>query len=171
MLIIAFFLFVLAVVLFWQAHRRQKTLGMPAGRIISSDTRQWEPLADPLYSAELGLTGRPDYLIKNGSQVIPVEIKSSRISAVPYDSHIYQLAAYCLLVEKAFGVRPAYGVLHYPNRTFAIDYTSELETTLLQLLSELRLQENRRDVHRSHDQASRCTGCGYAGLCDEKILS
>ena len=43
------------------------------------------------------------------------------------NSHIYQLASYCLLVEKTYGKRPPYGIIHYKDQDFAIDYTQELE--------------------------------------------
>ncbi|HEX9028438.1 MAG TPA: CRISPR-associated protein Cas4 [Anaerolineales bacterium] len=167
--ILAVFLLVLAVVLLWLAGRRQKASGLPAGRIIYTDTRAWGPVEEPLYAADLGLTGRPDYLVQRDNQVIPVEVKSGRAAEAPYDSHIYQLAAYCLLVQRVYGKRPAYGILRYANRTFAIDYTPQLEASLLALLDEIRVQERRKEVARSHESAARCKGCGYRSICDQRL--
>ncbi len=124
MLILAILVLILALVLLWQANRSQRAIGLPAGRVIYADTRSWGPVEQPLYDAELGLAGKPDYLVETGGQVIPVEVKSSPVTTAPYDAHIFQLAAYCLLVQRHYGKRPAYGILHYPNRTFAIDYTA-----------------------------------------------
>jgi CRISPR-associated exonuclease Cas4 len=166
---IAILLLIAGLVLLWLAHRRRKRLGLPAGRIIYTDTRGWGPVQEPLYDHMLGLTGRPDYLVQNGKHTIPVEVKSSQVSHAPYDSHIYQLAAYCLLVESAFGVRPPYGILHYPNRTYAIDYTRQLETSLRALLEEIRSQERSKEVDRSHDQAARCARCGFRSICDQVL--
>jgi CRISPR-associated exonuclease Cas4 len=166
---IAILLLIAGLVLLWLAHRRRKRLGLPAGRIIYTDTRGWGPVQEPLYDHTLGLTGRPDYLVQNGKHTIPVEVKSSQVSHAPYDSHIYQLAAYCLLVESAFGVRPPYGILHYPNRTYAIDYTRQLETSLRALLEEIRSQERSKEVDRSHDQAARCARCGFRSICDQVL--
>jgi CRISPR-associated exonuclease Cas4 len=167
--ILTIFLFILALILLWLARARQKASGLPGGRIIYSDTQHWKPVEKPLYDPDLGLTGRPDYLIEKDNQVIPVEVKSSRAPDAPYDSHIFQVAAYCRLVHITFGKRPPYGILHYPNRTFAIDFTAELEMALINLLDEMRTQDRLREVDRSHDSASRCQGCGYRAVCGQKL--
>jgi CRISPR-associated exonuclease Cas4 len=129
---------------------------------------------EPLYDPELGLVGRPDYLVKQGESVIPVEVKTGRHSGNPYDSHIFQLAAYCRLVERVYGHRPAFGILHYSTgggrgRTYAIDYTPELEAALLDLLNEMRSQERRKNVPRSHENPTRCRGCGFRSICDQRL--
>jgi CRISPR-associated exonuclease Cas4 len=176
MLIFVFFLIALAVFLFWQARRKRQAAGLPGGRIIYSDTRGWGPVEEPLYDPELGLAGRPDYLVRDGDQVIPVEVKSGRNIESPYDSHIFQLAAYCRLVESAYGQRPDYGLLHYSEgdafgkgRTFAIDYTPELESALLEVIEEMRAQERRKNVDRSHDTPARCRSCGFRSVCDQRL--
>jgi CRISPR-associated exonuclease Cas4 len=74
-----------------------------------------------------------------------------------------------LLVERAFGKRPPHGILRYTNRTYAIDYTPELENALRDLLIEMRTHEHRQTVNRSHDSAARCSRCGFRGICDQKI--
>ena len=68
--------------------------------MIYTDTRGWSAVEKPLYDPVIGLTGRPDYLVKKGKDIIPVEVKTSRTPEAPYDSHIFQLAAYCLLVAR-----------------------------------------------------------------------
>jgi CRISPR-associated exonuclease Cas4 len=168
-LYLSILLFLLGLILLWLAWRRQKASGLPGGRIIYTDTRGWGPVEKPLYDPELGLTGKPDYLVEQGKQVIPVEVKSRRISEGPYDSHIFQLAAYCHLVQITYGKRPAYGILKYTNRTFAIDYTPELETGLKELLVTMRGQERLTEVNRSHQSAARCGACGYRTTCDQKL--
>ncbi len=170
MLYLAVFALVLSIALFWLARRQQKATGLPAGRVIYADTRNWGVPEQPLYDAELGLVGKPDYLVEQNQQIIPVEVKSSHVSAAPYDAHIFQLAAYCLLVQRHYGKRPAYGILHYPRRTFAIDYTPELENRLLAMLAEMRTQERRSDVPRSHNSAARCSRCGFRSVCDQRLL-
>lgn len=170
MLILAFLIFILALVLFWQASRRQRAIGLPAGRVIYSDTRAWGPVEQPLYDAELGLVGKPDYLVETGGQIIPVEVKSSPVTTAPYDAHIFQLAAYCLLVQRHYSKRPAYGILHYPNRTFAIDFTISLEKQLLELLEEMHAQERRKELPRTHDSAARCSRCGFRAICNQRLL-
>jgi CRISPR-associated exonuclease Cas4 len=167
---LAVFLILLALVILWQARRQRQASGVPAGRIITSDMSKWGAVEQPLYDAELGLVGRPDYLVEQGGQLIPVEVKSNRVSSAPYDAHIYQLAAYCLLVQRHYGKRPAYGILHYPTHTFAIDFTPQLENSLLELLADIRSKERRKNIARSHQSSERCNGCGYRNICDQKLL-
>lgn len=169
MLYIALLLFILAIIFFWQSNRQQKAAGLPGGQVIYTDTRGWGKVEKPLYYPALALTGKPDYLIEKNGQIIPVEVKSGRAPEAPYDSHIYQLASYCLLVEKTYGKRPPYGIIHYENRDFAIEYTRELETTLIELLADMRVDEAKKDVPRSHEQASRCKRCGFRNVCDQSL--
>ena len=169
MVSIAFILLLLALLFLWQSARQRRAAGLPAGRVIFTDTRGWGKLEKPLFYAPLELTGKPDYLIEKDGRIIPVEVKSGRAPEAPHDSHIYQLAAYCLLVEKTYGSRPPYGVIHYPGRDFAVDYTSGLEASLLDLLAEMRRDEHGSDVPRSHEQAARCARCGFRKMCDQSL--
>ncbi len=166
---IIFFLFILAVLFFWQSDRQQKAAGLPGGRVIYTDTRGWGKVEKPLFYAALGLAGKPDYLIEKNGQIIPVEVKSGRAPEAPYDSHIFQLASYCLLVEKTYGKRPPYGIIHYENRDFAVDYTRDLESALMNLLADMQQDDMKRQVPRSHEQASRCARCGFRNVCDQSL--
>ena len=171
---LALLLIIIAAFLFWQSGQVRKKRGLPGGRLIYSDTSRWQKQEEPLYDSLLGLTGRPDYLIEDGEILIPVEVKSSRPPHAPYDAHIFQLAAYCLLVQRTHGIRPPFGVLHYAHssqatRTFAVEYTSELEEKLTLLLAEMRTQEKRREVYRSHQSKSRCKACGFRSICDQRL--
>lgn len=168
---LALVLFLIAIFLFWQSSRQQRDAGLPGGRVIYTDTRAWgAPLEQPLFNKELSLTGKPDYLVEQKGQIIPVEVKSGRAPESPYDSHIYQLAAYCLLVEKTYGKRPPYGIIHYPSRTFAVDYTPALESSLLDLLADIRRDENRAEVNCSHAEPARCRRCGFRNVCEQKLI-
>ncbi len=169
MIYIIFILFILALLFFRQSSVQQKEVGLPGGRIIYSDTRGWGKVEKPLFYTALELTGKPDYLVQQNGRIIPVEVKSSRAPNAPYDSHIYQLAAYCLLVEKTYKTRPPYGIIHYENRDFAIDYTRELEESLLDLLADMKRDEYKKDVPRSHEQAARCARCGFRNVCDQSL--
>jgi CRISPR-associated exonuclease Cas4 len=166
---IVLLLFLLALIFFWKSNRQQKAAGLPGGRVIYTDTHGWGKVEKPLFYPALGLTGKPDYLIEKNGQIIPVEVKSGRAPEAPYDSHIFQLASYCLLVEKTYGKRPPYGIVHYENRDFAVDYTRELESALIDLLGDMRVDDIKRNVSRSHEQASRCRRCGFRTVCDEKL--
>jgi CRISPR-associated exonuclease Cas4 len=169
MLYLALLLVLLAILLFWQSSRQRSEAGLPGGRVIYTDTRAWGEVEKPLFAHELGLTGKPDYLVERGGLIIPVEVKTGRTPAAPYDSHIFQVAAYCLLVEKTYGKRPPYGIIHYPGRDFAVDYTEQLESSLLDQLAEIKRDEVRSNVPRSHADPARCRGCGFKKICDESL--
>lgn len=169
MLILIGILTLTGVLLLWLSGRQRRDVGLPAGRVVYSDHNQWTKPERSLYDPVLNLTGRPDYLIKQGDEIIPVEVKSSSVQNTPYDSHIYQLAAYCLLVSRSYGKKTPYGILHYPDQDFAIDFTADLEHRTIDLIREIRSQGTRKYVDRSHDSGKRCRRCGYNAICDQAL--
>ena len=78
--------------------------GLPSGTVVYSDTGAWQRVEKPLRSRRYGIVGKPDYLVemadRGRKKTIPVEVKSRRRPAVPYEGHVLQLGAYCLLVEE-----------------------------------------------------------------------
>lgn len=158
-----------ALVVLWQASRQQRKAGLPGGRVVYTDTRGWGRVEKPLYDFGLDLTGKPDYLVEHRDMLIPVEVKTGRTPAAPYDSHIFQLAAYCMLVQRTSGKRPEYGIIKYPKRSFSVDYTPKLESAFLDLLAEIRIFERKRSADRSHQSPARCEGCGFRKVCDQRL--
>jgi CRISPR-associated exonuclease Cas4 len=165
-----FILLALGLLLLWLARRGRARSGLPQGRVVYTDTGGWGRLERPLFSRSLHLTGKPDYLVADGADVIPVEVKSRRAPAQPYLSHLLQLAAYCLLVEECYGRRPPYGIIKYADRAFEVDYTPELEDELLTTLGCMRGDLADGDAPRSHDEPRRCQACGYRQQCDQRLV-
>jgi CRISPR-associated exonuclease Cas4 len=168
-LIVAFILAALALILLWIGSHQQRASGLPAGRLIYSDPKLFGAPEKPLFDADSMLTGRPDYLVEENGAVIPVEVKSGWAPPEPYDGHIYQLLAYCLLVERSSGKRPPYGILRYRNRSFAIDFTRKAEQELLNLIEEMHESGHKRSLDRSHEEKKRCTRCGFRSVCDQNL--
>ncbi|MBX3047039.1 MAG: CRISPR-associated protein Cas4 [Anaerolineales bacterium] len=166
---VALVLLVLAVVLLWVSTRQRSALGLPSGQVLYSDTGVERRLEQPLMDEALGLIGRPDYLVQNGDGLVPVEVKSGRTPRQPYQSHIYQLAAYCVLVARQFEQRPAYGIIRYPERSFRVEFSAALEAQVLSLLAAMRQGLRQGELHRSHSTAARCAACGYRQVCSERI--
>jgi CRISPR-associated exonuclease Cas4 len=148
---------------------RQQT-GLPVGQVTYVDTADWGRCERPLFSNQHRLTGRPDYLVRSGRDLIPVEVKSGAAPQQPYPAHILQLAAYCLLVEDQEGRAPPRGILKYDDQAFEVDYTPGLRAELLRTLGLVRRDLGARDVHRSHDEPGRCLGCGYRDRCEERLV-
>ena len=165
---------ILLALLFWfLSQRTHQATGLPAGRVVYTDmgnTQAWGRLEKPLFSPRLQLTGKPDYLVREGAATIPVEVKSGRAPAHgAHASHIYQLAAYCALVAEAYDQRPSHGLIKYADKTLAIDFTPQLEAGLMELLDEIRAEGEVDEVARSHSSAARCRACGFREVCGEEV--
>jgi len=167
--IVSVLFLVIAITLFVIAARQKRQSGLPSGRVIYTDTSRWGKVQKPLFDPTIRLTGKPDYLVEQKKQIIPVEIKSTRGLKIPYDSHIYQLAAYCLLVKHEYGIRPDLGIIHYPDLSYEIDFTAGLEDTVRALIREMQQKTNASQVNRSHDEPGRCKHCGYHSICDQAL--
>ncbi len=166
------------------ARSAEQSSGLPTGQLVYSDTgfavgrvapaeKNLEGVRQerPLVSRRYNLTGRPDYLVRTKEGIVPVEVKSTRTPAGgrPYDSHVMQLAAYCLLAEDVLGARVPYGIIRYADDEVTVDYTPELRDELLTLLEEMREAREAADVHRSHDDWRRCKGCSVREHCIESL--
>lgn len=163
-------LLLLAAVLWVGGRQRRQASGLPAGDVIYSDTGAWRANSHVLHATDVRLAGKPDYLVEQADgTVIPVEVKSSPAPTRPWDGQVLQLAAYCLLVESTYGVRPPYGILQYKDRAFAIDYTPELEEDLLDLLDEMRATGQGDEALPDHNEPRRCARCGVRQVCDMRL--
>jgi len=168
-MVLALALLLLAIALWVVARWLRARSGLPAGQVIYSDTSAWQPNHQTLVAPAYHLVGKPDYLVRQGDEIIPVEVKSGRAPAQPWDSHVLQLAAYCLLVEEALGARVAHGILRYSDRQFTIPYTPALKSALLAVLSEMRQSLIAGGAHRNHASVNRCARCGVRQSCDERL--
>ena len=160
--ILAIFLFIIA---FWQ----RKKAGIPTGRVVYVDSSQWMKVEKPLFDKRLRLAGKPDYLVRKGKQVIPIEVKSGHSPHQPPSWHVSQLAAYCLLVESEYGERPKHGFLHYPDRTLSIDFSSSMENETIAIIQEMQQRSSEIHIDRSHHEQNRCMRCGYRSICDQAL--
>jgi CRISPR-associated exonuclease Cas4 len=154
----------------WARDRLGRS-GLPAGDVIYSDDGAWFRQERPLFSRRLRLVGKPDYLVrqKDGA-VLPVELKSAGAPDRPFPGHVLQLAAYCLLVEESFGARPPHGIIQYRDRAFAVEFTYELESELLEVLDEMHSGLEAADLSRDHDDPRRCAACGVRAACGESLV-
>jgi CRISPR-associated exonuclease Cas4 len=167
---IALLLLLLALGAYVLGREVRQSTGLPSGRVIYTDTSAWQRNEKALFSASHRLTGKPDYLIRDGKSIIPVELKSGAAPRTPREGHILQLAAYCLLVEECMGTRPTYGIIQYADRQFAIDFTEELQREVQLVVQKMRSTlDADGGPHRSHADAYRCAGCGVRESCDERL--
>ncbi len=153
------------------AGRGEAAAGLGRVRVVYSDTGGWQEVAEPLFSERYGLTGRPDYVVRNREGLVAVEVKPLRRSAEPYESDLMQLAAYCLLLEEDWQEQPSYGLLRYADKTFRIEWTEELRDELLATLDEMRELMHQPAILGEplpvpqHDMTVRCRACGFHYIC------
>lgn len=167
--LLAALLATLALWLWLRGLGLRRQLGLPRARLIYDDASAGRPLERPLVSHRHRLTGRPDFLLERGGQILPVEAKPLRRAGRPYAGDILQLAAYCLLVEEDLGAEVPAGILRYADRSWEVVWDDDLREQLLDAMEAMDAAEAARDAARSHEQPGRCAGCGMREHCDQPL--
>lgn len=164
LLLFALLLFLISRRASKSAEKVRMNYGIPEGEVTYSDL---DKPARPLFSERYLIAGKPDYIVRSErGELIPVEVKSGSADE-PHRGHILQLAAYCLLVEEAYGSRVPYGVLVYSDGVqHRIDYTEELKRELLSTVSEMRRVLRSGMIERNHESERRCLSCSFSGVCE-----
>ncbi|UCE91214.1 MAG: CRISPR-associated protein Cas4 [Methanobacteriota archaeon] len=121
-------------------------------------------------SKRYGISGRPDYVIRVGEHLIPVEVKKGRTPQGPLFSHIVQVAAYCLLIEESSGQAPPYGIVKYPEQEHELEYNADMKKVLLQKIAEVRATLATGDAHRNHKRPGKCKSCSRRSGCPERLV-
>ena len=152
-------LLLLGLLLILGGRGMRQRRGLGGGRTVSLDRVT-------LTSFRLGLTGRPDRLIKTGGTIIPEEWKSARVLR-PH--HRAQMGVYFLLVEEELRVRPPHGFVVTGNGTrHRVENTEELRAWVLTLAGQVRAA--RADVGRPitvDPKPGQCKPCEMRGHCSQ----
>ncbi|HWG34768.1 MAG TPA: PD-(D/E)XK nuclease family protein [Gemmatimonadaceae bacterium] len=141
-----------------------------AARVIASDVGIGPELI--LRDDELGLCGKPDYLLASGAEdrLVPFEVKPKRRSARLYDSDRIQIGAYLLALRATADDRASrVGYVRYQTGTFEVALTRDLEREIRQLIATMRRARQVAVVHRSHNSPARCRACSVRHHCDEAL--
>lgn len=95
-----------------------------------------------LYCEEYELKGKPDFIFKNifTGMLIPVELKSGSIGNEPYPrkGDLMQLAAYFIIIEEYFNIKPKSGRLIYSDYMFVVKNTNKLRQETLNIVCQMR---------------------------------
>lgn len=170
LLAVALGLLVLGLVLWSLSGVALRRAGLPGRDIVLSDT-DLHPVRRPLVDPELGLSGKPDYVVRLSEDVwVPVEVKSTTAPRRPYPGHVYQLVAYAVLLERVLGKQVPYGLIRYQNHTFRIPMEETLYEEFFQLLERMQAYlAHNAEPGRSHTSPARCQACGYREICPYRI--
>jgi CRISPR-associated exonuclease Cas4 len=150
----------LALMLLGQGMRQLRGLG--GGKTVSLDRLT-------LTSHRLGLTGRPDRLIKGGGTIIPEEWKSSRQE---WPNHRAQMGVYFLLIEEELRIRPTHGFIVFGDGTrHRIENTDELRAWVLELAAQIRAARAAVTVPIPvNPRPGQCRPCGQRENCGQARL-
>lgn len=163
-LLLGLSLLLLALVILTLVALKKKAMGLPHGKLHIADSQKWSRCERELFSSRYRLVGRPDYLFQEKGQFIPVEIKSGRSPHSPHASHVFQLIAYCLLVEESTGFVPPYGIIAYRDGHFRVNYTPALKAELLKIVDEMRKTLTIGQEPEAKE-SPKCFRCGYRPIC------
>lgn len=137
------------------------------GKMVYSD------LAVPgksFFSKRYRISGKPDYIVRRKNSYIPVEIKSGSHSS-PLRNHVFQLAAYCQLVEENYGVFVPYGILVYSDGDcFNIPFDPHVRFELEKIVNEMRMTIKKGRINLLDRDSSKCRNCSMKDYCRVKIL-
>jgi hypothetical protein len=137
----------------------RRSRGLGEGRTVSLDRVL-------LTSYRLGLTGRPDRLVKASGTVIPEEWKSA---GVLRSYHRAQMGVYFLLVEEELRTHPPHGFVVLGDGTrHRIENTEKLRAWVLELAARIRAA--RAEVTRPIPVSpwpGQCRPCGMRGHCSQ----
>jgi CRISPR-associated exonuclease Cas4 len=125
-----------------------------------------------LSSEKYGLRGRPDLVLKEGEEIVPLEKKTGRVPRGPLFSHIAQIGVYCIILEERYGSNVTHGIVQYNDTKFTLDYDENLKNTILGLAEKIRSAEmSTKDppVHRNHNRPGKCIGCSRRDACNERL--
>lgn len=123
-----------------------------------------------LTSETLGLSGRPDFILRRGEELVPVEVKTGRVPRGPLFSHILQLGAYCAILSEMEGQKVEKGLIRYGQKEFEIDFDANLEELVLLKAEEMRRMIKDGGAHRNHNREAKCRNCSRRQMCPESLV-
>jgi CRISPR-associated exonuclease Cas4 len=145
-------------------EERRRILGLPSGDLVYEDA---DGQGEILYSDQLPLVGKPDYIIKlPNQQLVPIELKPSIQNATtPHSNHVIQVAAYCLILEDYSEVPPTHGILRYADSDFTVEYTPTLRKKVIRLLSEMENCSEKQRPQLARQKVTKCRACTFQSIC------
>jgi CRISPR-associated exonuclease Cas4 len=150
------------------AEELRRLHGIYKGKIEYTD--KLDRKSKMLFSKRYSLRGKPDYIVKIKGKYIPVEVKTGKVPKGPHFSHIIQLAAYCLLVDENYKIRPPYGIISYSKeQKHKVDYDTNLENILHEKMVEMRDCISKNIAHRNHNRIGKCRNCSRRESCPERL--
>ncbi len=173
-LILLAILIVVAVIIIdatsMMSKRLQSKTGIaPDAKAIGIDGFDTLPVKDYISDIQ-GIAGRPDAVIVEEGNLIPVERKP--LSKKLRDRHVAQLLIYMRLIEEFEGKKPPYGylILGEKCRRVKVKNSDEKQKWLQTKLDEMReiLNDNAEPIPSPFKP--KCKRCSFKEQCSDAIL-
>jgi CRISPR-associated exonuclease Cas4 len=160
-------LLIVSILAYIRSKRSLKRIGLRGNEVYADMEIRAQT---SLYSETLGLVGKPDRITRQGNEIIVWEFKSRAAPAIPFDSHIMQLAAYAILAEEKFKTKVSKGIIRYSNKTFEIAIDKALKERVIEIVKEIQRYPPQGQVYRNHNDKARCLKCEYREICKYSLI-
>ncbi len=171
----AFAALLLGAMLLRISQRQRQVMGIPNGDVFYQDHDGQPMRAETLTSNRWNLRGRPDCLIRNADEIIPVELKKPARPPARggvYPNHLIQVLAYIVLVREHYGEEAPYGLVLYGEHEARKVYPAPENLAWLEsVCGDVRAARKADRVDRSNRQVSRCRGCGMRESCGQSLVT
>lgn len=121
-----------------------------------------------LRCAELGLAGILDVLLRRGYEYVPLEFKEAEkpLGRVP-PNHLYQLAAYAVMVERLFNTVVRRGLIYYARSDALVEVplTVDRKRYVEKVVREIRRMVEDGRIPKPRGSRGKCEGCGFRRYC------
>ena len=164
-LLVLFFVLFISIIAIYFLIKAKRRFSIPAGKRIYQDLSSKGRI---LRSEKYGVSGKPDMIKRKRHKLIPFEYKSGN-SDYPREGHVFQMAAYFLILEENYPkYKVPYGILKYNNRAFVLKNDEHTRDRLLYVLNEMRSQY--AEPIRNHQSRVRCLHCSFNEICEQSLI-
>ncbi|MEM2211366.1 MAG: CRISPR-associated protein Cas4 [Nitrososphaerales archaeon] len=120
-----------------------------------------------LKSMRLNLQGKVD-VIQIGEEVVIVERKASKALRRVPKNHLYQIAAYSLLVEDVLGKNVKKALIHYlkSDKVVIVEITDDIKKHVLWTLNQIK-KIIEYEYLPPYKERVACKTCGYRWVCKQ----
>ena len=168
LLVCAFVFILISKLISYNVKEIKSKHQIQSGEITYSDLNS---PAKPLFSKRYRIAGKPDYIVRKNKYYIPVEVKTGNHFNLQ-KNHVFQLAAYCQILEENYGGFVPCGVVVYTDtsKQFEIPFNPQLRFELESTISDMRNILKTKNISRNHNDHHKCRNCSMKKYCNEKLI-
>lgn len=150
------------------ARRKRNDSGFAAHEVAVAMEGSAMVPAREYISLRQGLAGKPDALVKEGDEIVPVERKP--LAKKLRDRYVAQLLVYMRLIEEFEGRRPSRGylILGPECKRVTVENSDAKQKWLDSLIAEMRGVLDGREA-RATPHGAKCSKCGVRERCAFRV--